>query len=82
MAQYGPQLVAHRKFFYSVLRNMGLNNYSFDKIIVEELPYFIEELRSCSNNGKSPMNPSSAFEYATLNVLAYFIFGNRLVYVP
>nr|CAB3235468.1 cytochrome P450 2C42-like [Phallusia mammillata] len=77
---YGPQLLAHRKLFYSVLRNMGLNHYSFEKIIIEELPYLIEELKACVSDGKSTINPCAVFDYAALNVLAYFTFGNRYSY--
>nr|CAB3235475.1 cytochrome P450 2C42-like [Phallusia mammillata] len=82
-SQYGPGLIAHRKLFHSVLRSMGINGKDLAKLVVEELPYFVDELHSlvssCSGMAKID-DISEVFQYASLNVLAYFTFGNRYSY--
>nr|XP_002129611.2 cytochrome P450 2C42-like isoform X2 [Ciona intestinalis] len=76
---YGPKWMANRKFFYSAMRTMGLGKRGIEKCVVDEIPYIVGELENiCSNDGL--FEPSSVFDSAVLNVLAYFTFGNRYSY--
>ncbi|XP_078485301.1 cytochrome P450 2H1-like [Ciona intestinalis] len=76
---YGPKWTANRKFFYSAMRTMGLGKQGIEKCVIDEIPYIVEELEKlCSND--ELFEPSSVFDSAVLNVLAYLTFGNRYSY--
>ncbi|XP_078491097.1 cytochrome P450 2B19-like [Ciona intestinalis] len=79
VAPYGPKWMANRKFFYSAMRTMGLGKRGIEKCVIDEVPYIVEELEKlCSSD--ELFEPSSVFDPAVLNVLAYFTFGNRYSY--
>ncbi|XP_078486709.1 cytochrome P450 2F3-like [Ciona intestinalis] len=76
---YGPKWMANRKFFYSAMRTMGLGKRGIEKCVIDEIPYIVEELEKLCTNDEL-FEPSSVFDSAVLNVLAYFTFGNRYSY--
>nr|CAB3235539.1 cytochrome P450 2C42-like [Phallusia mammillata] len=79
VGQHGPRLVAQRKLFHSVFRHLGIGNKNFDKIIVQELPEFVESIENMSEANQT-VDLTSTFDCAVLNVLAYYTFGNRYSY--
>ncbi|XP_076816809.1 cytochrome P450 2A13-like isoform X1 [Clavelina lepadiformis] len=76
---YGPKWSANRKFLLSTFRNLGLNKRGIEKTITSELPHLVEELHGSCRSGNL-VDPSLALEYATLNVIASFTFGDRYDY--
>nr|CAB3235473.1 cytochrome P450 2C42-like [Phallusia mammillata] len=78
VSPYGAKLAAHRKLFHAFLRKHGCGDKLFCKV-EQELPYFVANIQD-QLKLTSTFDPTSAFEYAALNVIACYVFGNRYNY--